>query len=103
MRLKIKTATGRTTQAVLRAIAEARSIDVQVKEMQERSRGIKARIKEGFEAEKLTKLEGEDFNVTYVAGTTKVSLDSKLFKKEQLEMFKKYAKSSNSAGYVKIS
>ena len=66
---------------------------------------LKENFKEVMESNGIKKWISPDgsFTVTYVAPTTSTTLDSKKIKEELPEIYQAYSKTSNKAGYVKLS
>lgn len=66
-----------------------------VKEIQEREKELKERILEEMEIKGIVKLETDDLIISYVAPTTRETLDSKALKEELPTIYDEYAKISN--------
>lgn len=73
-----------------------------VKEIQEKEKQLKEKILSEMETRGLVKLETDDLVVSYVAPTTRETLDSKALKEELPTIYDEYAKISNVKASLRI-
>lgn len=64
---------------------------------------LKAQICEYMEQSNIKSLKSDTLSITYVPETKKMSFDSKLFRKENPELYERYKTESTTKAYVKIS
>lgn len=80
------------TLPVLNRLAE---IEKAYKKMDEERDKLKADLLAAMEKHNINKWENNVMSVSYVAPTTRTSIDSKTLKKDMPEVFRKYSKTSN--------
>jgi len=85
--------------AVLKQIAD---IITTKKKLEEQEAELKAKLKEAMEKYNIKKFESGILNITYVAETTKTSIDSAKLKKKYPEIAAECSKTSKTSAYVKV-
>lgn len=85
---------------VIKAITD---ICVQKKKLEEQEKAMKEQLQKAMEQYGVKKFENETVSFTYVAPTTRTSIDSAKLKKEHPDIAKKYSKTSNVSASVRIS
>lgn len=78
------------------------SIEQQKKALEEQSKTMRERLLQAMEQYGVKKFENDVLSVTYVAPTTRTSIDSTRLKKELPEVAEKYSKTSNVKASIKI-
>ena len=73
-----------------------------VKEIKDAEEKLKEAIKAEMVSKSLIKLETDDLTITYVAPTTRESLDSKALKTELPDIYDTYAKVSNVKDSIRV-
>lgn len=101
---KTETKTGLTafksnSVAVINTITE---IEQQKKALEEKSKSIREQLQQAMEKYGIMKFENDAIKLTYVAPTTRSTLDSAKLKKEMPEIAQKYTKTSNVKASVRI-
>ena len=84
---------------VIKAISD---ICTQKKQLEEQEKKMREALQEAMEKFGVKKFENDVIAVTYVAPTTRTSIDSAKLKKEQPDIAQKYSKTSNVSASVKI-
>jgi len=101
--MTIFTKTQKTTKRFNDAVAEVINIDSQIKALKAQSDNLKATIKESIEAlDTPSSIVTDGYSITYKGSTTAVKLDTKRFKAEQFDMWKKYSKKSEVKSSISI-
>lgn len=85
--------------ALLQNIA---SLVKQKKEIEAQEADLKVKLQEAMEAYGIKKFTSDILNITYIAATTSVSLDSAKLKKKYPEIAAECSKTSNKKAYIKI-
>lgn len=75
----------------------------QKKALEEQEKTVRAKLVEAMDAYGVKSFENELLKVTYVAATSKTTVDSKTLKKEMPDVYEKYSKTSPVAASVRIS
>ncbi len=86
--------------AVIKAMAD---ILTQKKAFEEKEKDIRAALIREMDAYGVKSFENDFLKVTYVAPTTKTSIDSKALKKDMPDVAEKYSKTSTVSASVRIS
>ena len=90
----------RTNWRLLKQIAD---IINHKKELEEQEKAeIKVKVKEAMEKYNIKKFESDILNITYVAESTKTSIDSAKLKKENILKLLLNVPSSKTSAYVKV-
>lgn len=84
---------------VLKAITD---ITVQKKKLEEQEKLMKKKLQEAMEAHGIKKFENAQVSFTYVAPTTRTSVDSAMLKKKYPEIAEECSKTSNVSASVRI-
>ena len=84
---------------VMKNIAE---IDRQKKALDEQDKLVRQALKEQMAAYGIKSFENDILKVTYVAPSTRTSIDAKALKKDHPDIAEKYSKTSNVAASVRI-
>lgn len=84
---------------VIKAITD---ICVQKKALEEQEKAMKKQLQEAMEQYGVKKFENEAVAFTYVAPTTRTSIDSARLKKEHPDIAEQYSKTSNVSASVRI-
>lgn len=84
---------------VIKAIS---NLCTQKKQIEEQEKLMRQKLQEAMEQYGVKKFENDVISVTYVAPTTRTSIDSTKLKKELPDIAKKYSKTSNVSASVKI-
>ena len=84
---------------VLQAIV---SLIQQKKAMEDEEEKLKAKLKEAMELYGIKKFSSEVLDITYVAETTSVSIDSAKLKKKYPDIAAECSKTSNKKAYIKV-
>jgi hypothetical protein len=85
--------------AVLQKIAD---IVTAKKKLEEQEKELKEKLKEAMEKCNIKKFESDILNITYVAESTKTSIDSAKLKKKYPEIAAECSKTSKTSAYVKV-
>ena len=85
--------------AVLKQIAD---IITTKKKLEEQEKELKEKLKEAMEKCNIKKFESDILNITYVAESTKTSIDSAKLKKKYPEIAAECSKTSKTSAYVKV-
>ena len=85
--------------AVLKQIAD---IVTAKKKLEEQEKELKEKLKEAMEKCNIKKFESDILNITYVAESTKTSIDSAKLKKKYPEIAAECSKTSKTSAYVKV-
>lgn len=84
---------------VLKAITD---ITIQKKKLEEQEKLMKKKLQEAMEAHAIKKFENAEVSFTYVAPTTRTTIDSAKLKKDHPEIAEQYSKVSNVSASVRI-
>ncbi len=85
--------------AVLKQIAD---IITTKKKLEEQEAELKAKLKEAMEKCNIKKFESDILDITYVAESTKTSIDSAKLKKKYPEIAAECSKTSKTSAYIKV-
>ena len=85
--------------AIMKQIA---AISKQKKELEDQEKKVRESLEAAMEQYGIKSFDNDILKVTYVAPTTKTTVDSKKLKKEQPEIFAKYSNVSNVKASVRI-
>lgn len=85
--------------ALINAIS---SIEQQKKALEEQSKTMREKLLQAMEQYGVKKFENDMLSVTYVAPTTRTTIDSTKLKKDMPEIAEKYSKTSNVKASIKI-
>lgn len=83
-------------------VEQTANLQKKLSTLREQDSKLRAAIKESMERNEIKKFENDVFSVTYVAGTTRTSFDSKKFKADHPKTYEKYTKESNVSSSVRI-
>lgn len=72
------------------------------KKLEEQEKELKEKLKEAMEKCNIKKFESDILNITYVAESTKTSIDSAKLKKKYPEIAAECSKTSKTSAYVKV-
>ena len=72
------------------------------KKLEEQEKELKEKLKEAMEKCNIKKFESDILNITYVAESTKTSIDSAKLKKKYPEIAAECSKSTKTSAYVKV-
>jgi radical SAM superfamily enzyme len=90
---------GKIEQQISIAIADLQN---KQKELQTKSEEIKEQIKVSMEKNEVKKYENDYISITYVAPTTRTTVDSKLLKEKYEDIYKECSKVSDVKSSVRI-
>lgn len=79
-----------------------KAMEMQKKAFNEKYDSFKTALLEAMEKHGVTKFDGEDVKITYVAETTKETFDSKQFKADMPDLYDEYVKFSKVKSSVRI-
>lgn len=88
--------------ATKEAIETIRDFEIKIKELKEKEDELKKRLIAEMEANKVLSLKSDLLSITYVAPTTRESLDSKTLKEELPDIYDAYCKISPVKASVRI-
>ena len=77
-------------------------LENQIKQLTELRDKIRNLIKEEMEDKDLYKIENDELSITYIEETERDTFDSKAFRKDHPDVYKKYVKTSKVASSVRI-
>lgn len=78
------------------------AISKQKKELEDKEKEVRAALEAAMGQFGIKSFENDILKVTYVAPTTKTTIDSKALKKDKPDVYEKYAKTSNVKAFVRI-
>lgn len=78
------------------------AISKQKKELEDKEKEVRAALEAAMGQFGIKSFENDILKVTYVAPTTKTTIDSKALKKDKPDIYEKYAKTSNVKASVRI-
>lgn len=84
------------------AIRQITDIIIQQKKLDEQSKKLKTALREAMEKYGVKKWENDQISMTYVAPTTKTTIDSAKLKKERPDIAEQYSKTSNVSASVRV-
>ena len=90
---------GKIEEQISVAIADLQN---KQKELQNKNEEIKEQIKISMEENEVKKYENDYISITYVAPTTKTTVDSKLLKEKYEDIYKECSKTSNVKSSIRI-
>ena len=90
---------GKIEEKISFAIADLQN---KQKELQNKNEEIKEQIKISMEENEVKKYENDYISITYIAPTTKTTVDSKLLKERYEEIYKECSKISNVKSSIRI-
>ena len=100
MKLLVETKTGlKLTESATKTIVE---IEEQIKALEALKGELKSKIIEQMTGHGVKSIENDQVRITYVAPTTRQSLDSKALKADLPDVWNKYSKTSTVSETVKI-
>lgn len=85
--------------AIMKQIA---AISKQKKELEDKEKKVRAALEAAMGQFGIKSFENDILKVTYVAPTTKTTIDSKALKKDKPDVYEKYANTSNVKASVRI-
>lgn len=89
--------------AVLRQLEEIiKQAEEQKKLAEEQAKSIKEKLLKAMEENAIISIDNENVKITYVAETTRTTIDSKRLKEEKPEVYTEYSKTSKVAPSLKI-
>lgn len=86
--------------SIMKQVAE---LNIQKKELEKQEKKVREALEVAMEQYGIKSFENDILKVTYVAATTKTSVDSAKLKKEQPDIYAKYSKTSDVKASVRIS
>lgn len=87
---------------ILPVIQKLQELEIQAKSIKEKQDTLKVSILEAMEKYGLTKWDNEVMTISYIAPTTRSSIDSAKLKKELPDVAAKYTKTSNVKSSIRI-
>lgn len=90
---------GKIEEQISVAIADLQN---KQKELQNKNEEIKEQIKTSMEENEVKKYENDYISITYVAPTTRTTIDSKLLKEKYEDIYKECSKTSNVKSSIRI-
>lgn len=78
------------------------NLTLQKKQIEEQEKAMRVQLLAAMEKYGVKSFENEDVKFTYVAATTRITIDSAKLKKDLPEVAEKYSKTSNVSASVKI-
>ena len=90
---------GKVEEQISIAIADLQN---KYQELQNKNNEIKEQIKEAMEKDEVKKYENDYISITYVAPTTRTTVDSKLLKEKYEDIYKECSKVSDVKSSVRI-
>ena len=78
------------------------AISKQKKKLEDKEKEVRAALEAAMGQFGIKSFENDILKVTYVAPTTKTTIDSKALKKDKPDVYEKYAKTSNVKASVRI-
>ena len=90
---------GKIEEQISFAIADLQN---KQQELQNKNNEIKEQIKEAMEKNEVKKYENDFISITYIAPTTRTTIDSKLLKEKYEDIFKECSKISNVKSNIRI-
>lgn len=85
--------------AIIRAVAD---LTLQKKQIEEQEKRMREQLRQAMEQYGVKSFENEDVKFTYIAPTTRTSIDSARLRKDLPDVAQKYSKTSPVAASVKI-
>ena len=89
-------------QGQMSVLHEIVNIVNQKKKLEEQEKELKEKLKEAMEKCNIKKFESDILNITYVAESTKTSIDSTKLKKKYPEIAAECSKTFKTSAYVKV-
>lgn len=90
---------GKIEQAISIAIADLQN---KQRQLQDKNEEIKEQIKNAMEENEIKKYENDYISITYVAPTTRTTIDSKLLKEKYENVYKECSKISDVKSSIRI-
>ncbi len=94
------------SESVMAQLYEAEKIiayfEIEKKKAEENAKTVREKIIESMKAAGITKFENDNFSITYIAPVEAETFDSKKFKLEQPDEYKKYVKKTRKSEQVRI-
>lgn len=90
---------GKIEQAISIAIADLQN---KQRQLQDKNEEIKEQIKNAMEENEIKKYENDYISITYVAPTTRATIDSKLLKEKYENVYKECSKISDVKSSIRI-
>lgn len=85
--------------AIIKAVAD---LTLQKKQIEDQEKEMRVQLMAAMEKYGVKSFENEDVKFTYVAATTKTTIDSAKLKKEKPDIAEQYSKTSNVSAFVKV-
>ena len=90
---------GKIEEQISFAIADLQN---KQQELQDKNNEIKEQIKEAMEKNEVKKYENDFISITYIAPTTRTTIDSKLLKEKYLDIYNECSKKSEVKSNIRI-
>lgn len=87
---------------VMPALLKLQDLEIQSKSIKEEQEKLKDNLLKTMEQHGIVKWDNDVMTITYVAPTTRISVDSTKLKKELPDIFSKYTKTSNVKSSIRI-
>lgn len=88
--------------AISNVETQKKALEEQSKALEEQSKTMREKLLQAMEQYGVKKFENDILSVTYVAPTTRTTIDSTKLKKDMPEIAEKYSKTSNVKASIKI-
>ena len=100
--IKFKVAVPTLPKETLPVLQKIQELEVQAKKIELQEKALKENLLKAMEKHDIKKWDNEVMIVTYVAPTTRTSIDSKKLKEDMPEVVEKYSKTSNVKSSIRI-
>lgn len=100
--IKFKVAVPTLPKETLPVLQKLQELEVQAKKIELQEKALKENLLKAMEKHDIKKWDNEVMIVTYVAPTTRTSIDSKKLKEDMPEVVEKYSKTSNVKSSIRI-
>ena len=100
--INFKAAVPGLPKEILPVIQKLQELEIQAKSIKEKQDILKVNILEAMEKYGLTKWDNEVMTISYIAPTTRSSIDSAKLKKELPDVAAKYTKTSNVKSSIRV-
>lgn len=100
--INFKAAVPGLPKEILPVIQKLQELEIQAKSIKEKQDTLKVSILEAMEKYGLTKWDNEVMTISYIAPTTRSSIDSAKLKKELPDVAAKYTKTSNVKSSIRV-
>ena len=100
--IKFKAAVPSLPKETLPVLKQLEALEIQSKSIEEKQKKLKEDLLQAMEKYGVKKWDNEVMTISYVAPTTKSTVDSKKLKEELPDIFSKYIKTSNVKSSIRI-